>query len=296
MADGRGRRRTRQGPQEHVQDVPMPVVAAGGPNLTREIKCHTFDPDRDDIEVWHYKFSNSLRLSKIEDEETKRLLFVESLDTKVLGTLINLVHPRTIDECTFEELYQTLLNNFKVRKLKVVERVKFFSAKQGTESIVGFSNVLRRAATDCKFPSDFQQDALITSFIMGLNDSAVRANLLRKDYNDFNEVVNLASMLTTVKEESTSSSGGDLVHATAPWGPCYACGGKHLRKDCQFKDAVCVKCKKKGHLKSVCKARSPKEGRIQQLDGESETVSQVFDVNNIHSLGNRVTGMLFHSD
>ena len=35
--------------------------------------------------------------------------------------------------------------------------------------------------------------------------------------------------------------------------PCYRCGkGFHKESECHYKDIVCNKCKKKGHLAKVC--------------------------------------------
>ena len=41
---------------------------------------------------------------------------------------------------------------------------------------------------------------------------------------------------------------------------CYRCGNRHPTWDCKFKDAVCFKCNKKGHLAKVYRGK-PKQGR-----------------------------------
>ncbi|XP_045126131.1 uncharacterized protein LOC123513205 [Portunus trituberculatus] len=41
---------------------------------------------------------------------------------------------------------------------------------------------------------------------------------------------------------------------TAPWGPCFGCGGDYLRRECKHKDAVCSSCGRSGHLSRVCRA------------------------------------------
>ena len=33
---------------------------------------------------------------------------------------------------------------------------------------------------------------------------------------------------------------------------CYRCGGNHDPSSCKFKDEVCYKCQKKGHMAKVC--------------------------------------------
>lgn len=36
---------------------------------------------------------------------------------------------------------------------------------------------------------------------------------------------------------------------------CKGCGRNHMRSACHFKDAICWKCDKKGHLARVCRAK-----------------------------------------
>lgn len=36
---------------------------------------------------------------------------------------------------------------------------------------------------------------------------------------------------------------------------CKGCGGKHVRSQCHFRDAVCHVCNKKGHIANVCKSK-----------------------------------------
>ena len=40
---------------------------------------------------------------------------------------------------------------------------------------------------------------------------------------------------------------------------CYRCGGAHSTATCRFKDAVCHKCKKKGHLARVCRSSTQQQ-------------------------------------
>ena len=53
---------------------------------------------------------------------------------------------------------------------------------------------------------------------------------------------------------------------------CYRCGGQHQAKDCQFKDAECHYCKKRGHIAKVCrsKAKGRQQGKTHQLTREED--------------------------
>ena len=37
--------------------------------------------------------------------------------------------------------------------------------------------------------------------------------------------------------------------------PCYHCGGRHLARDCKFKDSDCHACGKKGHIARACRSK-----------------------------------------
>ncbi|XP_032075671.1 uncharacterized protein K02A2.6-like, partial [Thamnophis elegans] len=39
--------------------------------------------------------------------------------------------------------------------------------------------------------------------------------------------------------------------------PCLSCGGRHDRQTCQFKNAICRRCQRQGHLAQVCRASLP---------------------------------------
>ncbi|XP_058046928.1 uncharacterized protein LOC131202197 isoform X2 [Ahaetulla prasina] len=38
---------------------------------------------------------------------------------------------------------------------------------------------------------------------------------------------------------------------------CVSCGGQHQRQNCRFKDAICRRCEKKGHIAQACRAPQP---------------------------------------
>ena len=64
---------------------------------------------------------------------------------------------------------------------------------------------------------------------------------------------------------------------TAERGTCFCCGLQgHRKADCQFKDAVCYRCKKVGHLKSVC--RSAARGKTNLVEEVEEYTEYTFTI------------------
>lgn len=61
---------------------------------TLKFMCEQFDPESMGIEVCHLKFNTSLRLAQIKDGKMKLLLLIDSLNAKVLETLLNICKPQ----------------------------------------------------------------------------------------------------------------------------------------------------------------------------------------------------------
>ena len=59
---------------------------------------------------------------------------------------------------------------------------------------------------------------------------------------------------------------------------CYRCGGRHLARNCRFKEVDCYVCGKKGHIAKVCRNRSKKNTfstrREKKTEAETHVVSE----------------------
>ena len=85
---------------------------------------------------------------------------------------------------------------------------------------------------------------------------------------------------------------------------CYSCGStEHSRNQCRFRNVVCSRCKRSGHIACVCKKVNTKNNRVEQrLDSDAvfleEDLFTVFDVNslfvtrNFYTFANRKLRML----
>ena len=70
--------------------------------------------------------------------------------------------------------------------------------------------------------------------------------------------------------KAVQSSGATKNSGTVPEKPCHRCKKNHLPHQCHFKEAVCNKCSKKGHITKVCRASKPK--RDAMTGGKRDTV------------------------
>ena len=66
-------------------------------------------------------------------------------------------------------------------------------------------------------------------------------------------------------------------------GLCNSCGGAHPRHLCKFRNAECHNCRKRGHIKRVCRSRTPKEiGVVNASDSEEIPVFTIDQANHLY--------------
>ena len=89
------------------------------------------------------------------------------------------------------------------------------------------------------------------------NDN-IRKHLLTKRELTFAKAQELSLSLEAAENQAQELKGAEpIVHRVESSLPkCYRCGGtNHKEGNCKFKQAVCHKCKKRGHIKRACRSR-----------------------------------------
>ncbi|MPC65985.1 hypothetical protein E2C01_060128 [Portunus trituberculatus] len=168
---------------------------------------------------------NYLRANSVTDAVKQRQILLASVGMETYQLMCTLLAPDSPESKSFEELV-------------IAARYKFYtlSRKEG-ESIADFVVNLRRAAQDCKFEdlSEYLRDR----FIVAVGDKMIQTKLLSMaDEVSFNEA--LQALLAMESEELHASNIQAAQEAvkvpavnkitTAPRGPCFGCGGDHLRR------------------------------------------------------------------
>ena len=247
---------------------------------TKAHRVREFDPNVFDWEEWEILFETFLAVENVENESQKRNLLITSLGVQAFKTVISICKPQKPTECKYDVLLEKLRSNYARISFASTERIKFFASRQASGStLTVFANELRDKATDCDFPADFYEQALITAFVGGLNNDQVRKYLMQRDLRSFEETLNSAKTIDSVLIEGTrinSSTVDDSTvnHIKVRRRPddtgkkkvnCASCGsGDHIRDDCRFRGVTCHKCKKIGHIARVC--RSPSTFRSEMVN------------------------------
>ena len=172
---------------------------------------------------------------------------------------------------------------FKVRKNVIFERARFNrrSQKPG-ESAEQFITSLYSLAENCAY-GDLRNEMIRDRIVVGIRDEALSERLQLDSELTLEKAKTLVRQREAVHEQQALLRHGPKQELTvdavrrrppsknktprmtpkggqSPAGKCSRCGkGPHSRQVCPAKDAVCHKCKKKGHYSSQCFSKAVTE-------------------------------------
>ena len=223
----------------------------------------------------------------------------------------DLCSPDSPKDKSFSQLCDKLKDHYKPKRLEVAETYRFHRCVQEeNESVSAYSARLRRYASTCNF-GEFLNRSLRDQFICGIRNSATRKKLLNED-RTFQDALKVAiadevASKETLEVQNDAKPGDESVHSMGnsrnllnqqnrkPSLPpfqkssysCYSCGStEHSRNQCRFRNVVCSRCKRTGHIARVCKKGNTQNNRVEQrLDSDAvfleEDLFTVFDVNSL---------------
>ncbi|XP_055349897.1 uncharacterized protein LOC129596596 [Paramacrobiotus metropolitanus] len=214
-----------------------------------------FDPDNTDWGAWKQRFDNFVVLLDVQDDKKVNLL-VESLERKAFESLYQVCYPQKIKEFTVEQLIYKLDRLYVKQTSKHYERSQFFRlTQQQGESLVEYSNRLRAKSINCEFTGTILDEMLLAAFLGGIQREKTRQHLYSREPTSIE-----GALADAQKFESRMEEKDERVMAVRGKGPkgvtCTGCGGRHLVKDCWYKNMPCNKCGVKGHLQRMCGGKS----------------------------------------
>ena len=193
--------------------------------------------------------------------------FNSTIGKHAYAILSDLTKPDKPSTKAYADLVVLLKNHYQPKTVTVAESYRFHRCVQEeNETVNAFYVRLRGKADKCDFGT-FLNRALRDQFVSGLRSREIQKKLLEED-KDITECLKVANAGETAVREEKSLHESVTVNFVRKKSlsvkpserkkssyQCYSCGDSdHKRLDCKFRNAVCRKCKRKGHIARVCKA------------------------------------------
>ena len=218
--------------------------------------------------------------NEIESANRKKAILLSVVGAETYQLIRSLVAPAKPKEKSFEDLVKLVQEHHQPISSAIVQRYKFNSRTQKPgESIATFIAELRRLAEHCQFGQTLDE-MLRDRLVCGIADSRVQCRLLAEPDLTLKKALELAQAQEMAEKGTQQlqqqrpqpSSLLKIGHHKPPIRrkptarppqqhdySCSRCGGAHAAANCRFKDAVCHKCKKKGHLAKVCRSSTQQQ-------------------------------------
>ena len=215
--------------------------------------------------------------NEIKDGAKRRAILLSVCGCKTYGLIRDLLQPQKPGDADLKVIYETLENHFSLKPSVIVERFKFHSrSRLEGENVARFVAGLRRLSEHCQFGTTLE-DMLSDRLVCGISNNRIQRRLLAERELSFEKAVEIATA-TEMASKNLIDLGGKIHNddskvnkvdeeAKSPklqskW-ECYRCSGNHDPSGCKFKDEVCYKCQKKGHMAKVChgKKQSQKQDK-----------------------------------
>ena len=227
-------------------------------------KVNVFDPEHEEWPQYVERLDQFFEANDLtgDDKATKRrATFLTVIGPSPYKLLRSLISPAKPTDKTYGELVKKLTEHYSPTPSEVMQRFRFNSRSRRTEE-----SVAAYIAEHCNY-GDTLDKMLRDRLVWGINDAGIQRKLLQE-----NDPLTLTRALTIATgaetaDDSTSSSQASVkvkvepvqkIHAKRRLSPskgaqggvtCHRCGNPgYVETTCRFKDKVCHKCKKRGHL------------------------------------------------
>lgn len=252
-----------------------------------------FNPTTESWEAYVARFDCFLIANDYRDltSERKRAYFLSFCGPEMFDTAMTLMAPQSIHAGTWDEFMNKLKRHYTPAPSRIARRQHFYHRDQAEgESISQYVAALRKAARHCQFVD--LDDYLLDRLVSGVRDQNLKRRLIAKPELSFQEALDEAcaaelatlSLADLPRGQSGSQPKGESVHCSSaeyddeddldadgginqiqdarrparlnpqPNSKCRGCGGLHPRSACRFREAVCRRCGRRGHIARVCQS------------------------------------------
>ena len=203
--------------------------------------------------------------------EKRRATFLSVVGCSSYTLLRSLIAPAKPAEKTFEQLVEVLEKHYSPKPTEVMQRFRFNSrSRKEGETVADYVAELRRLAEFCNYGNTLDK-MLRDRLVWGVRNAGIQKKLLGETELALAKAIQMAQSMETAErnlremEGATPREGGvnQVTRKThgrlgEENGNCFRCGNLgHTGATCPFRERVCHKCKKRGHLIRMCKQRVP---------------------------------------
>lgn len=196
----------------------------------------------------------------------------------------------------YDHVKEKFENHFVKRRNTIFERAKFNTRKQEAgESVDSFVTDLYCLAKHCNY-GPLHDEMIRDRIVVGLLDSRLseklqmdaeltlekavnatrQSELVKKQQSIVRgtegsaELPKLIGAVNNTKKSSNKFRPENFQSSAQRINKCNRCGKlpNHPRSECPAKDATCLKCKKKGHYKAVCRSFGPNVNALEESDDD----------------------------
>ena len=182
-----------------------------------------------------------------------------------------------------------------------MERFKFKRRIQQERETVSIFLAETRKLSEYGNFKDGLEEALRDKFVVASKMTRFREGLYKKETYLWIKQLTVEQATKDVisihkgsneEEQEISFISKRKLHKSVAYPPCHSCGKtNHKRSECYFKDTICRRCSKKGHIKAICKSKQAstinKGGKIHHIkwnDESDEDFDTIFEIYNVHNI------------
>ncbi|XP_073963419.1 uncharacterized protein [Choristoneura fumiferana] len=200
-------------------------------------------------------------------DELKLPTLIANVGESAYELIVNLCSPDKPSTLTYEKVVKLVKDHLQPVPSALAERYKFRQCRQENgQSLADYVAILKQKARFCDFGKTLEEN-LRDQLVCGITSDAIRQRLFAENKLDYSKAVSLAATMESAERNASAvESPAFEMHYSATNKRCTACGDRtHVRVECKFRDYVCDKCSKVGHLRRVCPEGEGQRARQEAL-------------------------------
>ena len=229
--------------------------------------------------TWKIRLTAWMAVNKVSGDQKVNAL-VAMAGSGLVDLLISLVQPDSLTDKDYDELITLIDNYYAAGRNEIAESYLFDCRAQNEgETVAEYVVALRKLSVHCNFGTQWSQ-RLRNRLVSGVRDDRIRNKLLSEGAQlTWERAVTIATDADVQNSYAMTHSvqriGQHAIRNTSnpnrsrstnqqsrsyksrennnlDYNRCFRCLGNHQAASCRFIQAVCHKCKRKGHIRKAC--------------------------------------------